>query len=162
LPEAQLDRFIMKVNLDYPSLENEQKILRLARAEQAHQLPELSSLDLALLLQARETLNNIYVSDAVEQYILHLVHSTREPGLYNPTLENSIDYGASPRATIALERLARAIAWLEGSEFVTPHHVQRVAKRVLAHRIVVSLTAQAEGRSAEHIIDELLQSVAIS
>ncbi|MFQ3229404.1 AAA family ATPase [Reinekea sp.] len=162
LPEAQLDRFIMKVNLDYPSIENEQKILRLARAEQAHQLPELTSLDLDLLLQAREALNDIHVSDAVEQYILHLVHATREPELYSPALASTIDYGASPRATIALERLARGLAWLEGSEFVTPDHVQRVASRVLAHRIVISLNAQASGRDAYAIIYELLQSVAIA
>lgn len=162
LPEAQLDRFIMKVNLDYPSIENEQKILRLARAEQAHQLPELSSLKLELLLQARESLNDIHVSDAVEQYILHLVHATRAPELYNASLANTIDYGASPRATIALERLARGVAWLEGSDFVTPDHVQRVASRVLAHRIVISLNAQASGRNAQAIINELLESVAIA
>ncbi|MBU2864776.1 AAA family ATPase [Reinekea forsetii] len=161
LPEAQLDRFIMKVNLDYPSIEDEQKILKLARAEQAHQLPELTSLNLQLLLDAREALNNIHVSDAVEHYILRLIQATRQPELYNPELSDAIDYGASPRATIALERLARALAWLEQSDFVTPDHVQRVAVRVLAHRIVVSLNAQAKGHTAPSIIRSLLDSVAV-
>jgi len=161
LPEAQLDRFLMKVSLDYPSLENEFKILHLARKEQAHDLPSYESIKLDELLKARSDVDKVHVSEAVETYIVHLVNATRDAGKYQPSLENYILYGASPRATIALDRCSRALAWLRGSDFVTPDHVQQVVSRVLSHRLVLSLTAQAKGLDGPMIVEEILNAVAV-
>lgn len=161
LPEAQLDRFLLKVTLDYPSLENEFHILRLARQEQNNTLPEFQSLDMTDILNARLEVDQVHVSEAVENYIVHLVHATRHPELYQPSLSGTLLFGASPRATIALDRCSRALAWLKGSDFVTPDHVQQVATRVLSHRLVLSLQAQAKELDGIKLVDELLNAVAI-
>lgn len=161
LPEAQLDRFLLKVTLDYPSLENEFHILRLARQEQNNTLPEFQSLDMTDILNARLEVDQVHVSEAVENYIVHLVHATRHPELYQPSLNGTLLFGASPRATIALDRCSRALAWLKGSDFVTPDHVQQVATRVLSHRLVLSLQAQAKELDGIKLVDELLNAVAI-
>lgn len=162
LPEAQLDRFLMKVNLDYPSIEDEHKILALARKEQAHQLTEPEGIELRDILEARQAIDDIHVSDAVETYLVHLINATREPELYKSELAGLIQYGCSPRATIGLDRCARAVAWLDGQNYVTPAHVMHVAKRVLSHRLVLSLQAQALGLNSDTVIDELLASVAVA
>lgn len=161
LPEAQLDRFLMKVSLDYPSLENELKILRLARQEQSDHLPTITAIALADIMAAREAMLNIHVSEAVETYMVHLINATRQPQLYNEELSQYLLYGASPRATIALDRCARALAWLESSEFVTPEHVQKVAKRVIGHRLVLSLAAQAKNLSGDDLVDAVIKSVPV-
>jgi MoxR-like ATPase len=162
LPEAQLDRFLMKVSLDYPTLENELAILRLARQEQANALPTYEAISIDDILAAREEVDKIHVSEAVETYIVHLINSTRNPALYNEALADAILYGASPRATIALERCARSLAWLQGDDFVTPEHVQRVAHRVIGHRLVLSLQAQSESHDGNSIVDVLLKSVPVT
>lgn len=162
LPEAQLDRFLLKVSLDYPSVSDEHRILHLARQEQAHHSIETSAVSLDDIVLARQEISKIHVSDAVENYIVQLVNATRSPELYNEALSSFISYGASPRATIALDRCARAVAWLNGSEFVTPDHVQHVASRVIAHRLVLSLPAQAQGMDGEAVVEEILRSVAVS
>ena len=166
LPEAQLDRFLMHVLVDYPSAEEEQQILHLARREamqQVQHLPEtvqpiVSQEDVR---QAREAILNIYMAEKVETYLLQLVLATRHAEKYGRHLVGRIAYGASPRATLALDRCARAYAWLAGREFVSPEDVQAVAHDVLRHRILLSFEAEADGMTSQHIIDELLAVVAV-
>lgn len=161
LPEAQLDRFLMKVSLDYPSIENEFKILRLARQEQSNHLPTYESISIADIMAARDEVNQIHVSEAVETYMVHLINATRSPEKYDQDLADFILYGASPRATISLDRCARALAWLEGSEFVTPEHVQKVASRVIGHRLVLSLSAQAKNLSGNDLVEAIIKAVPV-
>jgi MoxR-like ATPase len=161
LPEAQLDRFLMKVSLDYPDVPTEHAILKLAREEEAHQsrnLPEIGPDD---VFAARQALNDVYVAEAVTDYLVHLVDATRSPERYSDELAGVIDFGASPRGTIALDRCARALAWMEGQDFVTPEQVQRVAVRVLAHRLVLSLSGQAQGWDGVAVVNHLLEQVAV-
>ncbi len=161
LPEAQLDRFLMKVNLDYPDVETERQVLELARQEEAHHPVELPRLEPGTILQAREVLNDIHVAESVSEYIIHLIDATRRPERYNAALEGLIEFGASPRGTIALDRCARALAWLEGQDYVTPGHVQRIAPRVLSHRLVLSLNGQAAGWTGATLVEALLEAVAV-
>ena len=161
LPEAQLDRFLMKVTLDYPSVEDERKILQLARKEQSGQLPKQVAISLEDIEEARNALDTIHVSEAVETYIVQLINATRQPQAYDAQLADKILYGASPRATIALERCARAHAWLYGQGFVTPEHVQQVAGRIIGHRLVLSLAAQADDLSGEDIVNQLIKAVPV-
>lgn len=161
LPEAQLDRFLLKVSLDYPDVTIERAILQLAREEEAHQsrsLPEVAPDD---VLAARQALNDVYMAEAVTDYLVHLVDATRSPERYSEALAGVIEFGASPRGTIALDRCARALAWLEGQDFVTPEQVQRVAVRVLAHRLVLSLSGQAQGWDGVAVVNHLLEQVAV-
>lgn len=162
LPEAQLDRFLMKVSLDYPSLDDEFRILHLARSEQASALPELQSIELEDIISARTQIADVPINDVVETYLVHLINATRHPEQYAPQLAEYIQYGASPRATIALDRCARTVAWLRGDSVVTPEHVQHVALRVIGHRLVLSLSAQAQGIDADQIVRELLDSVPVA
>jgi MoxR-like ATPase len=161
LPEAQLDRFLMKVSLDYPSIEEERSILHLARQQQSKSLPELVPVSLPDILAARKEVEAIHVSEAVESYIVRLIDATRTPEKYSQSLSNLISYGASPRATIALDLCARVVAWLENQDFVTPAHVQWVASRVLAHRLVLSLPAQAKGYTGNSLVEEIISAVAV-
>lgn len=161
LPEAQLDRFLLKVSLDYPDVGIEHAILKLAREEEAHHtraLPQVSPDD---VLAARRALNDVYMADAVTDYLVHLVDATRSAERYSAELAGVIEFGASPRGTIALDRCARALAWLEGQDFVTPEQVQQVAVRVLAHRLVLSLSGQAQGWSGVSVVNHLLERVAV-
>ncbi len=161
LPEAQLDRFLLKVSLDYPDVGIEHAILKLAREEEAHQtraLPQVSPDD---VLAARRALNDVYMADAVTDYLVHLVDATRSAERYSEELAGVIEFGASPRGTIALDRCARALAWLEGQDFVTPEQVQQVAVRVLAHRLVLSLSGQAQGWNGVSVVNHLLERVAV-
>lgn len=161
LPEAQLDRFLMKVSLDYPSIDDERTILHLARQEEASNLDAISPISLESVMQARAELNHIHVSQSVENYIVHLINATRHPADYSKNLSDFLLYGASPRATIAMDRCARALAWLQSDDHVTPEHVQRVAGRVLGHRLVLSLTAQAQGVDGDSFVEELLNCVPV-
>ena len=166
LPEAQLDRFLMHVLVDYPTAEEEQQILHLSRREavqqvqhiQEHVQPLVSQEDVR---QAREAVLNIYMAEKVETYLLQLVLATRNAEKYGRHLAGRIAYGASPRATLALDRCARAHAWLAGREFVSPEDVQAVAHDVLRHRILLTFEAEADGMTSQHVIDELLAVVAV-
>jgi MoxR-like ATPase len=161
LPEAQLDRFLLKVSLQYPDVATERAILQLAREEEANHarsLPQVASDD---VFSARQALNDVYVAEAVTDYLIHIVDATRSPERYSDELAGVIEFGASPRGTIALERCARALAWLDGQDFVTPEHVQRVAVRVLAHRLVLSLAGQAQGWDGVAVVNHLLEQVAV-
>jgi MoxR-like ATPase len=124
-------------------------------------LPEPAVISLDDIVQARSAITDVTVSDIVESYIVQLINATRRPGDYNTALSDFILFGASPRATISIDRCARALAWLNGDDFVTPEHVQRVAKRVIGHRLVLSLQAQAQGMTGEQVVEELLKTVPI-
>ncbi|GAK82616.1 MoxR-like ATPase in aerotolerance operon [Vibrio ponticus] len=160
LPEAQLDRFLLHLNVDYPDAEHELQILRLnrgeARGDSAPTPPELSQQQ---IFQARQEVLNIHMAESIEQYIIRLVMATRQPEQYDQTLANWVEMGVSPRATIALDRCARAHAWLAGRDFVSPEDVQEMAYPVLRHRLLLSYHAQAEGISANQVIDKLLSLV---
>ena len=163
LPEAQLDRFLMHVRVDYPNSEAEREILKLARREassgEAVDQPEVSE---AVIFAAREEVLKLHMSDAVEEYIVQLIMATRQPEAYDKELASWIEYGASPRATIGLDRCARAHAWLLGREFVSPDDVKAMAYDVLRHRLVVSYDGEIAGVTADDVIDKLLDLVPVA
>ena len=166
LPEAQLDRFLLHVFIDYPKLRYEKQILDLARAEargeldhKAQAIPELLSQD--DLFEARRQVLDIHMSEAVEEYLLQLVLATRNPAAYSEQLAGWIEYGASPRASIGLDRSARAHAWLAGRDYVSPEDVQSMAFDVLRHRLILNYEAEAEGVTPDHFIAELVSLVPV-
>ncbi|MDH5445620.1 MAG: MoxR family ATPase [Gammaproteobacteria bacterium] len=163
LPEAQLDRFLMHINIDYPDAEAEKSILHLARNE-AHQQDtstEASKISQQQIFAAREEVLDIYMADTLEEYLIQLIMATRHAGKYGQDLEQWIQYGASPRATISLDRCARAHAWLRGKDFVGPEDIQTMAYDVLRHRILLSYEAEAEGITPDHVIKELIKRIAV-
>lgn len=164
LPEAQLDRFLMHVKVGYPSAAEELEILKLARGEAVtgEHIPTHTQLNEQAILEARKDVMNIHMSESVEQYIIQLIMASRSPAHYGEDLANLIAFGASPRATIALDRCARAHAWLNGRDFVGPEDVQAIAHDVLRHRLVVTYEAEAEGKYADEVIDMLLNRVPVA
>jgi MoxR-like ATPase len=164
LPEAQLDRFLLHVNVDYPDAEAEHKILQLVRQEASLEqaAPPVELLDQASIMEARRQVLALHMAQPVEEYIVQLVMATRQPQSYGDTLAGWLDYGASPRGTIALDRCARAHAWLRGKDFVTPDDVQAIAPDVLRHRLILSFEAEANGYNADKVIDELLSLVPVA
>ena len=162
LPEAQLDRFLMHVKVDYPDVAAERLILRLARNEAAHQpVAQPQVISEAQLLQARQQILAVHMAESVEEYIVQLIDASRRPGGYSEELASWIEYGASPRGTIALDRCARAHAWLKGQDFVSPDDVQAVIHDTLRHRLILSFEAEAGGVSADQVIDRLLREVPV-
>jgi len=165
LPEAQLDRFLMHVKVDYPDAVHEKAILQLVRAEMRHSLiskpVEFEPVSQTTLLAARNAVLDMHLADALEDYLLQIVLATRKPGLYGDDLAGWLQYGASPRASIALDRCARAKAWLAGRDFVSPEDIQDMAYDVLRHRLILTYEAEAVGITADHIIKELLARVAV-
>jgi len=165
LPEAQLDRFLMHVRVDYPNVEEEKLILQLTRNEARSSArqgqPEVARLSQQTLLQARELVLDTYLSDSLEDYLIEIVLATRNAGKYGDDLSGWIQYGASPRASMALDRCARAYAWLDGRDFVTPEDIQVIAPDVLRHRIILSYEAEADGITPDRCIEELIARVAI-
>jgi len=162
LPEAQLDRFLMHVRIGYPDIESEQTILRLARKEQNQSQDHkegLMELSQETIFEARKEISQIHMSEAVENYIVHLTMATRQPEKYGDDLERWIGYGASPRATIALDRCSRAYAWLQQKDFVSPDDVRAVLHDVYRHRILITFEAEAEGITTDHVINELIHRV---
>jgi MoxR-like ATPase len=163
LPEAQLDRFLMHVEIDYPDAESELKILKLNRGEAIkHEKKKVSEISQADIFTAREEVMKIHMAPAIEKYIVDLIMATRQPEKYDDNLKKWLAYGASPRATIALDRCARSRAWLQGRDFVGPDDVQAVFHNVLRHRILLTYQAEAEGISSNQLLDHLLSLVAIS
>lgn len=165
LPEAQLDRFLLHVKIDYPDAESEKKILQLVRAEQeqsAEQTSQPQRISINDIEKARQEVLALHMSDAVETYIVALTIATRQPQKYSEELARWIAYGVSPRGTIALDRCARAHAWLQGKDFVSPDDVRAVLHDVFRHRVLVSFEAEAEGYSSDDIIDKLLNTVAVA
>ena len=163
LPEAQLDRFIMHVKIDYPNLEAEKAILKLAREEQSPSKPTTSiEIPQSSIFGAREEVNQLHMSEAVEDYIVHLTLATREPKKYGDDLARWIEFGASPRGTISLDKCARAYAWLHEKDFVSPDDVRAVLHDVFRHRILLSFEAEAEGMNSDHVINELIHRVPVA
>jgi MoxR-like ATPase len=166
LPEAQLDRFLMYVTIGYPDAEVEQNILALSRKEAlgaAMALPRAAfpKLPQKTVFEARKQVLQVHMSEALEQYLVQLVVATRNPGLYNEQLAQWLRFGASPRATIALDRCSKAHAWLHGRDYVIPEDIHVIAHDVLRHRILLSFEAQAEGITSDEFIDSLLRLVAV-
>lgn len=160
LPEAQMDRFLMQVLVDYPAPDTERTILALNRNENRKKdNHQIEPVDQKTLLTARDEINTIHMSDAVEEYLVQLILATRDAQAFDQELSQWLDYGASPRATIALDRCSRALAWLEGRDFVTPDDIRAVAQDVLRHRLILSFEAEANGISANKVIDRLLTTV---
>jgi len=163
LPEAQLDRFLMHVTIGYPDAAAELAILRLAREQAAR--PATSVVPAAPLVSqeevfaARAAVLGVHVAPALEQYLAQLVLATRDAGQYGPELKRWIAWGASPRATIALDRCARAQAWLSGRDFALPEDVHAIAHEVLRHRVLLSYEAEAEGIRSDKVIHRLLDLV---
>lgn len=164
LPEAQLDRFLMHVTVDYPDALAEHQILALTRAEAATmRTPQIAAVvTQQQIFASRHEALSLHMASNVEEYIVQLIMATREPGKFNPELEGWLEYGASPRATIALDRCSRAHAWLIGKEFVSPDDVQAVLHDVLRHRLLLSFEAEANGVSSDQVIDALLAAVPVA
>ncbi|MGF1701957.1 MoxR family ATPase [Photobacterium makurazakiensis] len=157
LPEAQLDRFLLQLQVEYPDSDSELAILRLNRGEALGQKGDepvhLSQQD---IFTARQEVLELYMAEEIEQYIIRLVMATRTPQRYDDQLASWLQMGVSPRATLALDRCARAHAWLDGRDFVTPDDVMTMAYPVLRHRLLRSYEAQAEGVSTDMIVSKLL------
>ncbi len=160
LPEAQLDRFLMHVTVDYPNLDSERKILHLVRDEARKVNPAPpTKVSQAKLFAARQEVLNMHMAEAVEEYILQLVMATRNPEAYSKELAAWIDFGASPRGTISLDLCARAHAWLKGKDFVSPEDVHEVFHDVLRHRVLLSFEAEAAGITPDNVLDTILELV---
>ena len=160
LPEAQLDRFLLHLEVEYPDMESELEILRLNRGEaQGNESVQPQEISQQTIFEARQEVLNIHMADTIEQYIIRLVMATRQPKQYSDQLDKWLDMGVSPRATIALDRCARAHAWLAGRDYVTPQDVQTMAFPVLRHRLLRSYHAQAEGVTANQVIAHLISLV---
>jgi MoxR-like ATPase len=165
LPEAQLDRFLLHVEVGYPSVEDERSILRLNRDEarsgerDAFAPPEI--LSEASVMEARQQILGLHLSDELEQYIVNVVVATRDPGRVDDSLQGQVMYGASPRACMGIDRAARARAWLLGRDYVDPEDIQEVAPDVLRHRLVLSFEAEADGVSPNSVIERVLDGVGV-
>ncbi|HIG65254.1 MAG TPA: MoxR family ATPase [Methyloprofundus sp.] len=165
LPEAQLDRFLLHVKIDYPQAEHEKLILHLARNE-AMQLGQSTqqatqAISQESLFAARQEVLNIYMADNLEDYLLQIILATRNPAPYGEDLASWVQYGASPRASIALDRCARAKAWLNGKDFVAPEDIQDMAFDILRHRVILSYEAEAEGINSDDFIQQLIARIAV-
>ncbi len=170
LPEAQLDRFLMHVSIGYPDASAEKQILQLVREEAKNQTSNNRTetnninnekISQQSILAARAEVLDVHLSDNLEEYLLQLVLATRQPAIYGNDLANWSVYGASPRATIALDRCARAHAWLDQRDYVSPDDIQAIAFDVLRHRVILSYEAEADGVTPDSFIQELISRVAV-
>jgi MoxR-like ATPase len=161
LPEAQVDRFMLKVKVGYPSKDDERKIIdRMAGGQAAPELRPVTNRD--DVLSARKVVDQIFVDDKVKRYVVDLVHATRDPAAAGiAELDGMLEMGASPRASIYLTKAAKAHAFLQGRGYATPHDVKNVAMDVLRHRVVLTYEAEAEGRSAEDVIERILVGILV-
>jgi MoxR-like ATPase len=181
LPEAQLDRFIMKILIGYPAYDDERKVLRLVRDEnrenrESKNIPESSKsnpsitppaktsepLPQQLIFDARKEIDNVQVKEPAERYIVDLISATRYPEKFSPDLKKWINYGASPRGTIALDKCARVVAWLDGRDYITPDDIRYILPDVLRHRILLSYAATAEGIGIDNVLNEIVKNVSVT
>ncbi len=163
LPEAQLDRFLMHVRIGYPESNVERQILHLTRNEALHgEAKAEHKVSQQAIFTARDEIMQLYMADVVEEYLVQLIMATRQPENYDAQLADWISYGASPRATIALDRCARAHAWLNERDFVSPEDVQAVLFDILRHRLILSFEAEAEGVTPDQVIQRILEDVAVA
>ena len=161
LPEAQMDRFLMHVTIDYPDDASELLIMRLNREEQHAKKERTEKLNPQVIFKAREEISKVSISENMERYIVDLISATRTPIKYSEQLDNWIDYGASPRGTIALDRASRTHAWMQNKDFVSPDDIRAVLHDCLRHRISLSYEANAEGISIDTVLSEILKQVAV-
>ncbi len=165
LPEAQLDRFLMHVRVDFPDAAAEREILRLSRREASQNTSDSDFSDILTqetLFQAREEALGIHMSEAVEEYIVQLTQATRQATHYGEDLERWLEFGVSPRATISLDRCSRAHAYLQGRDYVSPDDVRAILHDVFRHRLILSFEAEANGITPDKVIDELIQRVPVA
>ena len=165
LPEAQLDRFLMHVTITYPKAGEEEAILKLVRGE-AHQHQKItgehfSPISQESVFSARDEILDLYMDENLQKYLIQLVLATREPKAYGDEFSHWLEYGASPRATITLDRCARAHAWLDDRDYVTPEDIQAIAYDVLRHRLILNFEAEAEGITVDKVISELIARIAV-
>jgi len=163
LPEAQMDRFLVHTIIDYPDDASELEIIRLNKRETSHteKSENNSEISQQSIFDARKEIANIKVSEEVEKYMVSLISATRYPEKYDEKLAKLIDFGASPRGTIGLDRCSRTNAWMQNRDYVTPEDIHNVIKDVLRHRISLSYKARAEGISANQVIDKIIEVVAV-
>jgi MoxR-like ATPase len=160
LPEAQLDRFLMHVAIGYPTVDAERRILQLVRDEARNLIPAAPAIiKQEDLFEARQEILAMHMAPAVEEYIIQLIMATRNPEVYGSDLAAWLEYGASPRGTISLDRCARAHAWIRGKDFVSPDDVQEVMFDVLRHRILLSFEAEASGITPDKVLTTILERV---
>jgi len=163
LPEAQLDRFLMQVNIEYPDAQAETQILHLARTEALQKTPTSPEpLSIKTLLEARQQVSDIHTAPSLDAYMVQLTMATRHPENIDSDLARWIEFGVSPRATIALDRCAKAHAWLNDRDYVTPDDIHSIIYDVFRHRLLLSFEAEAQGMSADRVIGHLLEKVAIA
>ncbi|MDC0601853.1 MoxR family ATPase [Aliiglaciecola sp.] len=162
LPEAQLDRFLMHLEIDYPGAQTELEILKLTRSEALDEKQqEAVAIPQTEIFAARKELLQIHLAESLERYLVELIIATRSPEKYDAKLASWIEFGASPRATIALDKCARAHAWLMGRDFVGPDNIQAVFHNVLRHRILLSYEAEAEGVDTNQLLGQILKLVPV-
>jgi MoxR-like ATPase len=170
LPEAQMDRFLMHVNIEYPPIEDEVKVIELVRGEEIAAAAETQEsgdgppperIQQEAVFQARREIGQIHVSDAVQRYMADLVYATRTPDKYSEDLDRWIDVGSSPRGSLALDKCSRTHAWLNERDFVDPEDVRAIVHDVLRHRLMLSYEAQGEGVRANQVIDKIVEQVAL-
>jgi MoxR-like ATPase len=160
LPEAQLDRFMLKVNIGYPTKDEERKILdRMGTSEPGTKVQPVVQPN--QIIESRDVVNQVFIDDRVKDYIVDLVRATRNPGEYGLQMEGLIRYGASPRATIYLTLAARAHAFLEGRGYVTPHDIKSIGPDVLCHRLIVSYEAEAEQITSQTVVQRVFAGLPV-
>jgi MoxR-like ATPase len=161
LPEAQLDRFVIKINITYPDQESEIKIVKLVREEAKTKPVVTATISQQVIFDARKAINEVTVGDAAANYMADIVNGTRYPEKLGKELGQWLNYGGSPRASISLDRCARAVAWLAGRDYVTPDDIRFMVHDVLRHRIILSYEANVARMNADKVIDELLKVIAV-
>jgi len=159
LPEAQVDRFMLKLKVGYPSKSEEREIMD--RVDVLHELRVGPVVSKNEIVEAREVVNQIYVDDKAKNYIVDIVQATRNPEAYGLPIKHLVEYGASPRATIYLQQAARALAFLQGEGNVFPNDVKQVAMDVLRHRVIITYEAEAENMTSEDVIRQILDTVPV-
>ena len=171
LPEAQMDRFLMHVNITYPPVEDEVLVIRLVRGEEAAasaapsdkaKTPKPDPIPQSAVFDARREIVAIHVSDAMERYMADLVNATRIPEAFGDDLKRWIEIGASPRASLALDKCARTHAWLKGRDYVDPQDVRAIAPDVFRHRLGLTYEAQGEGVHPDRVVAEIVAQVALT
>ncbi|MEN8803647.1 MAG: MoxR family ATPase, partial [Thiogranum sp.] len=163
LPEAQMDRFAMKINIDYPQDDAELSIIRLVRGEEKPGNVKNDAINQEVIFKARDEILSLHISESVERYIVNLVMATRQPERYeDSTLSEWINIGSSPRASITLDKCSRAQAWLSGKDYVDPDDVRAVVHSVLRHRLILTYDALADGVTPDDVIEELVKQVAVA
>ncbi|TQI72427.1 MoxR-like ATPase [Bosea sp. AK1] len=166
LPEAQMDRFLMHIRIDYPSDANEVKVMRLVRSENAaasgSPAPSPAKIPQEAVLRARAEIDRVATKDVVETYMVALIAATRRPAEFGEHLKSWIAVGASPRGSLALDRCSRTHAWLQGRDYVTPEDVQSVVHDCLRHRVSLAYEAGADGVNADAVLDEVVKQVAVA